>query len=345
MKKLKVLDQCNGCGICVVNSKYFEENNEGNAEAIKGLVLKDEDIEFIIKVIEDCPQGAITIIETNTSNKKGTERLKELSEEIEKKLDGFNVPRVQADDIQFDCKSYDISGSSFGNSSKSGDRIFDSKSHAKTVAKSEFERLCYSPYAYRPVLKQLFVEYKVKVLKPYYTCHDGDISIYFHYNLEIESFLKDIYAEACEIYDGHIDLEKSWCEFRVYPVLCNNAVELLSEFEERSTSSGIIDELKSRGEYTSLNWYIDMMEFDYDEMYEGEGLFGRMIYKNKWYFQGFYNAVEEFAKDLKDAVNYKKDDITADAVSLVNLALEYYEQRVKEELEKKLWEFNRILLK
>ena len=38
MKQIIINEKCNGCGMCIVKCpKYFEENDDGNAQVIKGV--------------------------------------------------------------------------------------------------------------------------------------------------------------------------------------------------------------------------------------------------------------------------------------------------------------------
>lgn len=51
MKKLQVTDQCNGCGVCIVNCSYLQENDEGNAVAVPGKYINEQDLPIVQKII------------------------------------------------------------------------------------------------------------------------------------------------------------------------------------------------------------------------------------------------------------------------------------------------------
>ena len=119
--------------------------------------------------------------------------------------------------------------------------------------------------------------------------------------------------------------------------------KLVKNFDDYSTGSGIIADFKSRGEYTSLRWYVDQMDFDYDEVYAGEGMFGRTKYKNQWHFSGFEAAAKEFVNDLKSSMDSVSDDITNNACGVVNCALDNFERKVKDALAQKAAEFKKYL--
>ena len=62
MKELNVNEKCNGCGFCIASApKYFKELSDGNAKVIKNFVdvIDSDQIE---NIIQNCPEGAISII-------------------------------------------------------------------------------------------------------------------------------------------------------------------------------------------------------------------------------------------------------------------------------------------
>lgn len=99
-------------------------------------------------------------------------------------------------------------------------------------------------------------------------------------------------------------------------------------FDERSTCSEIISTLKDLSA-TGLNDYVNHMDFDYDERYAGEGLFGKTKYKNMWYFNNFHEAAKSFIDDLSWAIGHMSSDIEESAVNTVNCALGEFEKRAR----------------
>ena len=336
MNQLKVSKQCNGCGLCVQNCLYLAENAEGNAVAKEGMSIREEDLKTINELIKNCPEKALSIVEISSTSQKGKEGLYDLKQVMSKKISELNLKRASKSDISFNASEYEIA---IPYSSKQYCSIYNSESQAKSAARDEFERLCYSPSAYRPILKKIFVEYKLRKLKPYYGCSSGDNNIYHSLNCTIETFLKNIYAEAKDLNGGQIPLPESWCKFDVYLTQKDWQIEMLSNYEENSTCSGIIDEFKSSGQYTSLSWYVDQMDYDYEEVYDGEGVFGRSRYKNKWNFSGFEASAKEFVSDLKSAMNSVSGDIEERVVDVINSAIDTYETKAKAEFTKKLQGF------
>ena len=42
MKKIEVNNKCNGCGLCIMNCTYLEEDDEGNACPVLGMIVNDK---------------------------------------------------------------------------------------------------------------------------------------------------------------------------------------------------------------------------------------------------------------------------------------------------------------
>jgi ferredoxin len=340
MKQISVNGNCSGCGICIVNSLYLQENAEGNAKPVAGKAIQEKDLESVKKVVAECPESALQIVETGITSRKGEAGINDVISYLKDKCISFSVKKVSDSDVSLNSEDYYIP---IPSSSKEYRRDYSSESSAKSAAKEEFRRLCYSETAYRPMIKKVFVEYKVNVLKPYYTCEDTEESTYYVYNQEIRNLLSNAYAEICDLSGGDCKVPESWKNFSVYLSERDWATEPLKDFDRRSTSSGIFADFKDRGEYTSFSWYVDRMDYDYDETYVGEGLFGKSKYKDMWYFSGFHEEAKEFIDDLKSSIDSMSGDIEDGAVRIVNYAMETFEKKVKEELSSKISELERFV--
>lgn len=335
MKQIKVNDRCNGCGLCIVNCPYLKENADGNAEYIAGTAIKAEDLKAVEKVISECPQSALEIIDAGSTNKTGKAGVEDVVSMLKRELEAFKVQRVTLGDIKMNTKNIYIPVPS---SSLEYRRDYNSEREARNAAINEFNRLCYSESAYGPILKKFFVEYKVNVLKPYYTVTDTEDSVYYKYNQQIRALLANAYAEIVGLVGDKIP--ESWKSFSAYPNKRDNmAIETLTWFDDRSMNSGIISELRSSGDYTSIDWYIDHnIDIDYSEEYAGEGMFGKSKYKNKYYFTGFSSAARDYINDLKDAIISQSGEIVENILDSVNYALEHFEKQITGELRKKISE-------
>lgn len=336
MKQIKVNEKCNGCGVCIINCPYLVENEEGNAQAVLGKVIKDEDESMVKKVVAECPEGALEIVEIGT-NKRGKAGVREVINTLKNRCSSFSMGQVSCSDVRLDIKDYKVQ---VPYSSKEYQRNYTSESSARSAAKDEFNRLCYSESAYRPMIKKVFVEYKINVLKPYYTCSDQPDSAYYKFNEQIRQFLADAYAQICDLL-GDGKLPEAWKNFSVYPSEKDWEIQALSKFDERSTSSGIISALKDLS-HTSLNNYVDYMDFDYNEVYAGEGLLGKTKYKNMYYFSDFNRAAESFVDDLTWSIGYMSSDIEEGAVENINSIYKMVEENIKKELMNKINELNKL---
>ncbi|RUL51928.1 ferredoxin [Lysinibacillus antri] len=338
MKQIHVNEKCSGCGLCIVNSPYLQENAEGNAEPVAGMAIQEKDMDSVMKVVGECPESALQIVETGNTNKTGAAGITDIINALKNQCDNFSVKKVSNSDIKLNIKDYYIP---IPSSSREYKRDYSSESSAKSAAKDEFNRLCYSETAFRPMIKKVFVEYKVNVLKPYYTCTDTEDSAYYAYNQQIRKLLSDAYAEIGEVLGGNNKIPEDWKKFSVYLKEKDGNIVQLTMFDERSTSSGIISTMKDIS-HTGLNDYVNGMDFDYDEKYVGEGLFGKVKYKNVWYYSGFHDAAKEFIDDLTWAIGHMSSDIEEGVVIDVNHALKSFEKKVKEELSAKISELENL---
>lgn len=339
VKQIKVSPKCNGCGLCVVNSAYMQEDEEGYAQPIPGKAIKESDLNAVTLVVNKCPEKALSIIETGVAVSSGKSGVTQVIKTLKRQCDSIAVKKISSSDVRLRAKDYRIS---VPYSNKEYRRDYTSESSAKSAARDEFNRLCYSEQAYRPLIKKVFVEYKVNVLKPYYTCENVPESAYYQYNEIVRKQLADAYAEI-SILLGEGKLSRTWTDFSVYPKSKDWDVEALKEFDERSTSSGIMSDFKGRGEYTSLSWYMDRIEYDYDECYVGEGLFGKSKYKNMYYFFGLNNEIKEFVDDLMNSIDSMSSDITEGAVYYINSAFKTFEEELKKAYMSKIEELKTLL--
>lgn len=339
MKKLCVSEKCNGCGQCVMETDLLTEDSKGNAVAVDGKFIDELKLSDIKRIVSECPVGALFINEVSSTSKKGKAGLNELLAKLESKYGKYSILSVPSSEFKFNPKDYYIPVPHSPNEYR---RNYNSRSSARSAASSDFSKMLYSESAYRPILKKIFVEYKMKVLSPYMTCTESKESYYYTINSKIEKELKDIYAEACSLCDGKFALPKEWADFKVYPSQKQySPIYFVEHFEDRSTSSGIIAEMKSSS-YTQLSYYVDQMDYDYDEIYVGRGVFGDKT-KEMWYFSGFSEAAKEYIDDLMSAITGGDPGIEENAADAVREVLAEYNKNVQETLKTKIEQFKKII--
>ncbi|MEG2353580.1 MAG: ferredoxin [Clostridium sp.] len=101
MKQISVNKKCSGCGLCIVNCHYLQENAEGDAEVVDGTSIKDKDIESVKKIIAECPEHALHIVETGSTNKKGHQGVADIIAELKSKCNSFSVNIKKSGDLKF----------------------------------------------------------------------------------------------------------------------------------------------------------------------------------------------------------------------------------------------------
>ena len=335
MKKIEVNSKCNGCGLCIMNCTYLEENDEGNACPVVGMLIKDDDLEAMKQVVAECPKHALKIVDTGTK-KPGMEGVKEVIDNLERKLKNIKIDRVT--NIPLNAKDYYLDAPS---SNKQYKREYSSESSARSAARDEFNRLCYSESAHKPMIKKILVEYKVRNLKPYYDCKDEPDSAYYQYNEKVRKYLMEAYMEISNLIDKEI-IPSEWKEFSCYLDRDEWAIEELERFEECIGDSMIMDMFNELS-YQSLDDYVSRLDFEYDEVYVGKGLFGNDKYKDKWYFGNFLSVAREFVDTIKWAVDCKSYDIEESAEQSVNYALEKFEDKFHDMIEEKIKELKKYV--
>ena len=117
--------------------------------------------------------------------------------------------------------------------------IYSSKSAAKSAARSVFMDQCYSEQAYRPKLKEIFVNYKVNKLRPYYLKTNQKESAYYDYVQKVKE-QKDYIINACKkmsISDVSKNALVEKCERREYETIEDIDRELAYiDFKRKKTS-------------------------------------------------------------------------------------------------------------
>lgn len=337
MKKFKISDKCNACGLCTAMTDLIVSDEHGFARPAENMFIDGKKAEKIKEIIDICPVRAISEEEVGNTSKQGRDGLTELQKALKNKLEGIDKPKITKDDIKFDAEAYDAEVGDYDNSSR---YEYSSDSAAERAALQEFDRGAYSQY--RKIILSIFVQYKNDKLKPYYTFDEN--SFYYKNNQTYVKALKEILTEARNITNNQINLPDSFAEFDVFPGDASDVLNReesvigLSTFEEKSTQSGIMEEFHS-GSYSSLDSYSMYIDTDDMEAYDGTDWRGNSKYKDKYCFLNVYKAVIEFVKDLKRAMKYVQIDETA--MYFLDMSLKLYFEAVDSEIKKKIEMFNK----
>lgn len=337
MKKFKITDKCNACGLCTAMTDLIVSDEHGFAHPAENMFTDRQNAEKVKEIIDICPVGAISEEDVGNTSKQGKDGLMEIQKVLKNKLESIEKPKITKDNIKFNAEAYDAEVGEYNNSSR---YEYSSDSAAERAALREFDRGAYSQY--RKIILSIFVQYKNDKLKPYYTFDEN--SFYYKNNQNYVKVLKDILTEARNITNNQIDLPASFMDFNVFPgddldgLDREDIVIGLSTFEEKSTQSGIMEEFRS-GSYSSLDSYLMYIDTDDMEIYDGTDWRGNSKYKDKYRFLDVYKAVKEFVEDLKRAMNYV--DIDEKAMYFLDMALTSYFKSVDNEIKKKIEIFNK----
>jgi len=340
MKKFGILDKCNGCGICSNMTDLILEDSKGIAYPAKDGFISEGFLEEADKIVAVCPTRAIFIKETGNAKSSGKSGLNELQTVLKNKLIGIQKPNITKQDIKFNANNYNID---YASANGQSDYRYSGESQAERAGLDEFNRIAYSQY--RPFILSVFVQYKNDKLKPFYTFDEK--GFYVKNNKQYEDILKEILGEAKAISNNKISIPDDFIFFKVLPGGSNksyreNVTYGISNFELQSTQSGVMAEFKT-GSYSSLDSYKMYIDTDDMEMYEGEDWRGRTKYKTKYCYRSVYDAINEFIKDLKSAMNYA--DIDESAMYFLEGAITSYNNEIDNAIEEKIKIFTEALSK
>lgn len=328
MKQIKVNENCNGCGLCVLSCRYLTENAEGNAIPVAGMAIAEEDMESVKKVINNCPQHALAVYETGLTNKTGRAGIEEFKEKAIEKLKNLpkrEIPRTS--EYRFDGKEYKVS---FGSAKGQNRYDYSSYDRAMRAGKDEFERVAYSQL--QVAFTKIWMEYKTKYIKPYYTLTSSERNYYTEHNKKIEKILGDIYAEMKALgCDGKITEEFLKCE--VFPVGDNAKLCAKHEALGNDIVEDLINEFKKDSCLGNKEHYTCQIDVDYDEVYEGSGFWGDK-YKKKYCYSGVNVAIRELQDEIIWFFNYA--DIEERCESWISWLVEDYNRNLEKFIDSRI---------
>lgn len=321
MKKIKVSEECNACGLCTVTEKYLQESSTGIAMPIPGKYIEDYDLTEVEDLVRNCPVGALTITEEFVKTSKADF----ISDAIAKLEAVCELDLPKRSDFPFIDREYSLSCSS---PRGEYDYVYSSYDKAKRAAQNEFDRIAYSQI--KVLALNLATKYKSRCLAPYYDIESQNI--YDDKNKTIEELLKEIAGGYYAVLGKN--LPSDFTEFKVYPD--NDSSSLMrglrkNEYFSDNLASEITSSVKSDNSLSSYDCYFDI---DDTEKYEGQGMFGKSKYKTVYCYKNISKAVDELIKDIIRAARYVDcDEYACDkAQSLVH----QYNYKMKKEIQKKI---------
>lgn len=306
--------KCICCGYCFSTSKLFIEDKNGTAKVAKYAKIDKKNSKLVQDIISFCPTKAISLIQNDSKYKN----YKDLVLQMRKQLESITIPDVKTEDVKMDANAY--YSSAFDNATTSSGYDYSSESKAMSAALNAFERECYTKY--KRFMVDIFVQYKIDKLRPYYMC--DETGYYAEKNKTFEETLTDIANEIISYSNGEIILPEDFCTFNIFP--SKRDLERLSNFEQINFASSIWAAYRS-GSYSRVKDYESWI--DTDDLWVDSGFFGD---KYKYCYRS-WDAVEEFKKDMRREINYY--DIDEEAAGEINWILEQYRKEVKEAIDAK----------
>lgn len=314
MKVLKVNGNCNGCGLCVVNCKYMQENADGNAEFIQGNFVDEKDYDMVRKVISDCLCNAIELVDAKSAGA-------DLGSLVQKLNSLKEMPLPSAEEFKFVEEDYSLSvpgGQGEYKYKYSGD------SAAENAALKEFERCTFSQK--EVYILQVVTQYRVKVMKKYYSSTVEEGSVYAIHNRQVNDVLraiKNILGSAVP------------SDFDDVDVLPNDRVTLKmlqrGEMMSNEFSTAVLREFDYSPSQYDCYWRTDDMEMEV-----GTDWRGNPKYKYMYCYYDIYKANEEFAKDILRSCYYARDHFEEKALSVSQYLIKLYNDELKKVIQQKM---------
>ena len=318
MKQIMINETCNGCGMCIVKCPgYFEENADGDAQVISG-ILADETDAVLKEVLSQCPVHAISLgenVDVKQSMQKELDKLQALA----------NGLVVKRDDVAFPESYCVVTNFPYIGSSR---YEYRSASSAESAGLSAFTSRAYSQIDSK--ILDCITSYRVNIIKPYYSTDER--SAYTIFNKKIADILTAITNLI-----GKDKFSSDFCKVDIYPD--RDTVWKMLENGE-IVGENFISIVKREFEY-SASYYRTYIDYDDTEVTEyGRGMFGRDREVTKYSYNA-QDAVNELRSDLQNAISWAKSDITDAAFDYVKGLVISYNRNLKAYLDKKIQEIKK----
>lgn len=311
---LKINGSCIQCGSCLgCGYSFLQTADDGTIVVLAGTILEENGKE-IAALKEICPVNAFEITSTESKDKV----LKNLIEEL-KKYNGIKKPTES--DFKFDQNSYSISIPS-----ASGENRYEysSSNAAESAALREFERVMYSRID--TIILKVISEYRVKMVKPYYSSEEIDGSVYAINNKKVSEILSGI---------KNILGNKLPADFATINVMPDRDDTWKMLNKGQLISDELISAVRHEFDYPSSQ-YDCYWDWDDMEVYEGTDWRGRDKYKDKYCYRDIYKAFRELAQDLLNACGWAHDDLESCATRHAEWLVEVYNRELDKVIKEKI---------
>jgi hypothetical protein len=329
-KKIIVLPGCMACGLCTVSS-YIEEKPDGTVVPKGGVVLQDEEVSVFQQFVNECPARVLQL-ETVTSKTKQA-----IIAQMEQEAETFAFPIPTKESVSFEKEKIKIEVPSI----VYGEYHYDYSSYnrAKEAAKQAIDSAFYSQR--KTAVQNVINRYQIEKLSPYYDYKETADNFYYSANQKAQKKL-DQWVQEILLYKPGITISEQLLKIQTRPDSTLKYYLSFIKTDILSFAGSILAELSDS--VYSLSSYVDYCDIDSEEVYAGEGMFGRTKYVTKYCFSNTSEAFREMKKDLEGECRSSFDEkIVTQAYSVVKVLAEQYSKNLKEELKGKIGELKKLL--
>lgn len=317
---LKINESCIQCGSCLgCGYSFLQSSDDGSIVVLAGTILEENGNE-ITTLKETCPVNAFEI--TLSENKDKV--LNNLIEEL-KKYSGIEKPTES--NFKFDSGSYSIP---IPVASGENRYEYSSSKAAESAALREFERVMYSHID--TIILKVISEYRVKMVKPYYSSEEIDGSVYAINNKKVSEILKGI---------KNILGNKLPDDFATIDVMPDRDSTWKMLTKGQLISDELISDVRREFDYPSSRY---SCEWDWDDMEVSVGTDwrGNYKYKDKYCYRNIRAAFKELANDLLDACYYARDDLESCATRHAEWLVEVYNRELSDVILDKINQIEKV---
>lgn len=262
LKKIHVTDQCVACGICTRTTDLLVETVLGTAMPKDSGLIKDEEIENLMKVADACPVKAIKIIDEEVTKLEDSESLIKLKELMNNLLNEKLFIRPKFKDL---CINFVDNDTPLTVSNTVSKIRYSSESKVRKEAKEVFRT---SVYSQRDAMVQaLLINYKTFILNNYIRYEENEGNYFYDNNNLASKHLKEIISLAQAIACDKLNIPQDFYKFDVRPSgqsssLLNNMENLEVKLsKERSYFEEIINiEYASGGYVYNIESAVDLFK-------------------------------------------------------------------------------------
>lgn len=328
-KKIKINEQCNGCGLCL-GCDFIEETSTGKAKAAGAGILRENQIENAGEMVEACPEKAILLEDIAVRSK----------EEIERRLDGMplelklSIPEPK--DFPFDAEKVDIplpydTGNEY-------DYRYSSYSQAIDAARDVIRRNMFSNRT--GIVQDIIGGFLSANFGCYVDYKETEGNFYYAANAKAQEILDKMVGEVAAVDPTVVPAELKKIQTRPKGDKDARGVGALTG-GLLSAAPYIIDELS--GDLYSLQSYAEDADWDDMDM-ETTGAFGREKTVTKYCYKGISDAYRSIAKDLRSALGWSfREMVIEPACDHTKYIIEKYEEELIRELKQKADKLKKLL--